>query len=136
MKTKSKKKHSKWIDRALVVSPYYICLCLTEKQFVKECKRLKMPKSLRPIFVENGKDGRSHFFNNTTTNRLACIVCLKPDKDITIGGLVGLLTHEAVHVWQEIKDAIGEHEPSPEFEAYAVQMINQELLEAYRELTT
>jgi len=45
----------------------------------------------------------------------------------------GLLLHEAVHVWQKVKKLMGEKEPSPEFEAYSIQSIAQDLFEMYEE---
>lgn len=43
----------------------------------------------------------------------------------------GLLLHEAVHIWQELKERMGEGEPSIEFEAYSIQAIAQDLFEMY-----
>lgn len=45
----------------------------------------------------------------------------------------GLLLHEAVHVWQKVKKLMGEKEPSPEFEAYSIQSIAQDLFKMYEE---
>ena len=44
----------------------------------------------------------------------------------------GLLVHEATHVWQFILEHIGEEGPGYELEAYAMQAIAQELLQAFR----
>ncbi len=49
--------------------------------------------------------------------------------------VVGILVHEAVHIWQKFSQRIGEHEPSGEFEAYAIQSISQRLISAYSEQT-
>ena len=43
----------------------------------------------------------------------------------------GLLLHEAVHIWQEVKLRMGEESPSSEFEAYSVQAIAQDLFEMF-----
>jgi hypothetical protein len=43
-----------------------------------------------------------------------------------------LLVHEAMHVWRDIREAIGEEHPSSEFEAYMVQHIVAELFAAYQ----
>lgn len=45
--------------------------------------------------------------------------------------IVNLLVHEAMHVWRDMRDAIGESAPSSEFEAYAMQNITAELFAAY-----
>lgn len=44
---------------------------------------------------------------------------------------VNLLVHEAMHVWRDMREGIGEAHPSSEFEAYAMQSIVDELLRAY-----
>lgn len=54
----------------------------------------------------------------------------KPDENCHLG-VAGLLIHEAAHVWQMIREDIGEHAPSPEFEAYSMQCISQELIGAF-----
>ncbi|MEL7086832.1 MAG: hypothetical protein AAGL98_00070 [Planctomycetota bacterium] len=51
--------------------------------------------------------------------------------DFSPGETVGILAHEAVHVWQDIRDGIGEKEPSSELEAYGVQSIASDLFSAY-----
>ena len=48
-------------------------------------------------------------------------------------GRVALLVHEAVHAWQYILEDIGQHErPGKEIEAYAIQHLCLELLNAYQ----
>lgn len=47
-----------------------------------------------------------------------------------------LLIHEAVHVWQDLRTAIGEENPSSEFEAYGLQHITSELFLAYEKTRT
>ena len=42
-----------------------------------------------------------------------------------------LLVHEAVHVWQQTRVYLGETAPSPEFEAYAIQNISGNLMQAF-----
>lgn len=45
----------------------------------------------------------------------------------------GLLLHEAVHVWQRVRQRMGESNPSTEFEAYSIQRIAQDLFEMYED---
>jgi hypothetical protein len=45
--------------------------------------------------------------------------------------IMSLLVHEGAHVWQDLREALGEKEPSSEFEAYAMQIIASELIAAY-----
>lgn len=44
---------------------------------------------------------------------------------------IELLAHEGMHVWRDIRQAMGEHEPSSELEAYAIQNILSNLMIAY-----
>ncbi|WP_312057387.1 hypothetical protein [Acinetobacter courvalinii] len=44
----------------------------------------------------------------------------------------GLLLHEAVHLWPQVRVLMGEREPSSEFEAYSIQAIAQDLFEMYQ----
>lgn len=42
-----------------------------------------------------------------------------------------LIFHESVHVWQSLLEHIGEEAPSPEFEAYSLQAIAQEIIHRF-----
>lgn len=60
-----------------------------------------------------------------------CIVVMND----TSGGYevnLALLAHEAVHIWQNIKEAMHETNPSSEFEAYSIQNICLDLFKEYR----
>jgi hypothetical protein len=46
-------------------------------------------------------------------------------------GIVCLLVHEAVHVWQQMCEHCGDRDASHETEAYAIQRISGELMAAY-----
>lgn len=52
-------------------------------------------------------------------------------KKRSTNGRVSLIFHEAVHVWQRVREEMGETSPSTEFEAYAIQHIGLQLLMAY-----
>jgi hypothetical protein len=122
----------KWIDREIITSPYCIGLCQNKKQFLKELRRLKMPENSIPEWVKEGKDAQVHYLAGTKLNEQCCIVCVREQKGTKPNEIVGLLVHEAVHVWQWIKEEMNEKTPSTEFEAYAIQNIAQKLIESYK----
>lgn len=69
--------------------------------------------------------------SNATTNYMddgKHIIVYMPYSDIPLISQQGLIIHEAVHIWQEIKNRMREDEPSIEFEAYSIQVISQDLL--------
>ena len=89
--------------------------------------RKKMRKAgFEPI--SSNAPAATHFYDDEK------IVVLLDDKaDVTDSEKVALLVHESVHVWQEIRNRMGEKEPSSEFEAYSVQSIFLGLLSLYQE---
>ena len=122
-----------WLSRELITSPYYIGLCTDEKAFNAELKRLRIPKKERPEFLINKHSNATvHFFENADGKHCA-VVCIhkKQSKKITRAQIDSLLVHEAVHIWQRVKENIGERFPSLEFEAYSIQSIAQSLIEEY-----
>lgn len=121
----------RWLDRGLMFSPIYYGLCLDDKSFQKELKRLKINEPVR--FIKNDhSDATVHFFE--TDNKVSAIVCLGKTKGKTSMQINALLLHEAVHIWQEIRLSIGEKSPSSEFEAYSIQAIAQNLMYAYDDM--
>jgi len=133
-KDKKDKKQLEYCDRSLILSPIYYALCTSEKVFNKELKRLGIAKKDRPSFILNEWSHASvhHFENDGKYISLVCVDKQKNEENgVTPNEICGLLIHEAVHIWQEIKENIGECEPSREFEAYSIQCIAQRLIEAY-----
>ena len=59
---------------------------------------------------------------------LCCVVALRGFHGRNPVEVAGLLVHEAVHIWQEYAERIGERIPGAEQEAYAIQAISQELM--------
>ncbi len=127
----------KWLNRTLVTSPYCYAICTDEAEFKRELKRLRVPVKEWPDFVGDGMNSRSdattHFFENNKDKDigLCAIVCIKASKSWTTAGLHGLIVHEAVHIWQFVCKELGERNPGPEFEAYSIQAISQNLISAY-----
>lgn len=124
----------RYISRALMTSPMNMALCLSEDAFHKEMRRLKVARALWPEFIIAGANATAHFFIQDENQEIA-IVCLKHEEDRPFIEVAGILVHEAVHVWQSIRQSIGESEPSKEFEAYAIQNISYSLMNTYQRLT-
>lgn len=120
-----------WCDQGLVRTPYEFCLCLTEAQFKKELKRLKI-QTLNEFQAEN-KGATIQRFTSDSGRRVA-FVCL-PHGKRTLNQAHALLVHEATHLWQWTCEDLDEREPSMEFEAYAIETISERLFEAYDRLT-
>lgn len=118
----------KWLDRRIAAPGPFLCLCLTEAEYKKAMKHCN-PPAISP-WLNFGADATTHVLRNAE-NKACCVVCLNVAPERTAVEIAGLLIHEAVHVWQEYADAIGEKHPGIEQEAYAIQSISQELLQAY-----
>ena len=125
-----------WLERSLMTAPVYYRLCLTEKDFKRACKHLKVAKKDRPDFVSNWhSSATTHHFESQEDQRVSILVCMRGFKDKEDVAVYGLLVHEAVHIWQECKRLLGEHKPSAEFEAYSIQGITQQLMWSFKEQT-
>lgn len=117
----------KWCGRALLHAPLYYTIATSEKHLKAELKRLDYPG--KEFGVNAGQGATTNFLKNKRGETVA-IVCLF-DHSNSLTATLGLIVHEAVHVWQEVKEIIGEKSPSPEFEAYSIQAIAQELMMEY-----
>ena len=93
-------------------------LCRTKKEIKKT--------GFKP--TESKADANTTFYTNGSGT--AAIVLLPKNKE-GLNANYALLTHEAIHIWQEIKLIMGEDCPSKEFEAYSVQRIAQDLFHLY-----
>lgn len=120
----------RWLRRDVhTLKPYYT-LCTNEKMFRAVLKKLKIKEKVN--FVRSASAGASTHFLYSKNNKNICIVTIKPLAKRSIEQRHAVLMHEALHVWQEHCGLIGEEKPSAEFEAYAVQLIAQELMLEYR----
>lgn len=120
----------KWCDRTLIQSPYSYGVCLDEEDYHETLRKLELPEKLWAPFVNPGKDATVHYWTHHDGRNVA-LVCIKDAHKHKPGPVVGILVHEAVHIWQAIKEDMGETNPSKEFEAYSIQWIVQELIESY-----
>ena len=119
-----------WLDRTLIVSPIFYGLCLNDKDFQKELKKLKIEEHVNFLLTDTA-NATAHFF--TKDNKTASVVCLGDVKGQTLEQVYAILVHEATHLWQAIKDEMGEKTPSIEFEAYSIQTLSQNLFYSYKE---
>jgi hypothetical protein len=120
-----------WVCRSLFESPYCIGLCLSEKNFKKELTRLKVSPESWPKWITDNAGATVHYFDKSDGHSHCAIVCIDPKEKATPNEIVGLLIHEAVHVWQTVCENVRETNPSREFEAYSIQSIAQRLISAY-----
>jgi hypothetical protein len=82
-----------------------------------------MVSRLRMVEREEGKQ---------PVDKLVLLVTVADHLDaMPIDTVVGIMAHEAVHIWQYLCEEIGEDHPSKEFMAYTLQTITQELLKGY-----
>jgi len=126
-----------WLNRSLFQGPH-LALVTSQKQFEKALKHLKLADCGE--YCGAIGDATTHSYIDQD-NQLCVVVGLRADKakDSEFVEVVGLLVHEAVHVWQEIRSRlVYSLDPSrrggleAEFEAYAIQNIAQTLIEAYQ----
>jgi hypothetical protein len=117
-----------WCDRGFLTIFYGFCP--DESSWNAQMKRMKVDVKKHPYPTSAGrcttfqKDGA-----------VCCIVTIGDDIDGRCPtGIMGLLVHESVHVYQTALDDMGEEKASPEMEAYAVQFIFLRLLDAYAKL--
>ena len=79
-------------------------------------------------FMSNDCDAQVNFYNDDS---LAIVQIKECERSLI--EVHGLLLHEAVHIWQRIKQRMNERDPSTEFEAYSIQAIAQNLFAMFEE---
>jgi hypothetical protein len=122
-----------WCDRNLFRSPIYYAAVFTEAEFQAQLTELSVPRDKWPPFLSTPQaDATAHYLEKPDGKK-CCIVCLRHDPGRDPIEVVGLLVHEAMHLWRWIREYIGEHSPSAEFEAYSMQWISQQLMAEYRD---
>ena len=117
-----------WLNRELFLSSHYYTLCTNKKLYRKALKHLRIPKKDRPPFVSNWhSNGTAHHFESRKDMAKTTVICIRDFEGRDEATIVGLLAHEAMHLWQEIRETLGERDPSSELEAYAIQNLTQRL---------
>ena len=115
-----------WIDRGW--QPVHLGFCPSKKAWDTVMKEFNIIDP--PEFPTSS--GFTQFLCNEITGDALVLVSLNNDDKQPLLNIIGLIAHEAVHVFDFICEHINEDEPSKEFKAYSIQMITMELLEAWR----
>lgn len=125
----------RYLDNCLLTGWVRYALCLDKDEYAREMRRLNV-ESPTPFLIED-KPATTHFLHEKGNhNELVAIVCIGDVSRMDAISIATLLVHEAVHIWQEEADLMGEESPGREIEAYAVQRISQNLMRAYVEKTS
>lgn len=103
--------------------PYTYCFCPNADAWKRTARISK--RELGP-YPDNA--AMTTFFRDYKRNQPVAVVTVGDRAPLET---VGLLAHEAMHVWRDMRETIGEKEPSSEFEAYAVHNILDRLMAAY-----
>ena len=80
-------------------------------------------------FLSMGTGAQVDFYQDSAY----AIVQMGDTSERTSVEIHGLLLHEAVHIWQRVKQRMNERDPSTEFEAYSIQAIAQDLFAMFEE---
>lgn len=114
-----------WCNRGWL--PYSYGFCPNESAWHREVKRLRISSD---VSYPTSDGCCTHLERNGEEHGAATIVTIGHIKRPT-SVVIGLIVHEAMHVWRQMRETIGEREPSAEFEAYSIQNIAGNLIAAY-----
>lgn len=116
--------HVLWCDKGW--QPVFFGFCPSEKAWKREMKRMGCPEEPYPT-----TDARMTSFESN--GKVTCIVTVADGSEDRHSAteVIGIIVHEATHIWKEVRKAMGEKDPSIEFEAYSMQAIVQGLLSAW-----
>lgn len=123
----------KWLDRRVAAPGPYLTLCLDEFSFLHAMAHCRIRNP--PPWIKNPQSHATTHLFTSSKGHMTAIVCMRDWRDRCGVEIAGLLVHEAVHVWQEYIDSIGEEYPGKEQEAYAIQGISQELMAEFARQT-
>lgn len=118
----------KWLDRRIAAPGPYLCLVLSKADYLAAMMHCKIEHPAKWVGDEGGPAHARCYFLEHPKHGTVVVVGLHSWRGRDPIEVAGLLVHEAVHIWQEYADLIGERHPGCEQEAYAVQAIAQELM--------
>ena len=109
-------------------APVTVGLITSEKAWLREMKRMKVLGAGE--FIPSEFHAACHEFESDD-GHIVAIVAIDAASliDLDPNQVIGTLVHECTHVWQILRDSIGEHRPSHEFEAYQLEWIVKNMLD-------
>lgn len=116
-----------WLEMGAI--PINVGFTTSQRAFAKECRSFGVDNSHE--FLSGTGEASTHTFSDHDDNRNFQIVVTIHKKKRTILDLVWLLAHEATHVWQGIRERLGEKTPGHEMEAYTVAWLTKCFVEEY-----
>ena len=118
-----------WLDQTLMRGPRVALV--TSQQAFKRALRGVAPEGDAGAYCEPGWKACTHAY--IVDGELVCIVGVDSAALSSLPPIdaAAVLVHEATHVWQRIRVALGPGELGAELEAYAMQNIAASLMRAY-----
>lgn len=116
------------VDRDLHRCRQQIVLCISEGQYLAECRAWKIKN---PDHWLDNSDCHAMVHHWKRGRDIVAVVCIGNISNLGEPHITGVIVHEVVHIWKRHVKEIGEDKPSSEFEAYGIQFISVRLLEAY-----
>lgn len=116
-------------DEISATPPIHLIFTHSKKRLKKLFRKFGIPENEaeRPranattCYLESKETGEDDIF----------IIYMQPCTEWSAAQDAGLLAHEATHIAQDYLASIGEDKPSPEFEAYIVGFVTQELVQKH-----
>ena len=99
--------------------------CPSKKAWKKEMKRLGVKDYPYPK-----TDGCVNWFERNEGHGHCCLVTIGSGSKDPLE-IIGLITHEVMHVWQFTLEVMNESTPSREFEAYSIQGLTMSVIDAF-----
>lgn len=106
--------------------PVYFGFTTDRKAFSREMRRMKCQNM---DFISGGDATTWEFVKPGQQNTIIVTVRLK--RGVSDAMVIGIIAHEATHVWQKINEAMKGTCPGGEHQAYAIQYLTQKMVEEY-----
>lgn len=119
----AKDAHIIWLPKGW--QPVQFGFCPSKRAWKKEMRRLGNEED----YPQSA--GRTCLFFKAGVPGIVVTLNATKIQSCTRVEIAGILAHEATHVWQLIREQIGEESPGMEMEAYAIQAIFQGLYQAW-----